>query len=96
LEGQKTREMSLAGGIKRITQPFSDSLGLGSRGRTLKHYHDKVAAVNAFEPDLRRASEEQLREGASFLKRRARAYVAPEATIVELFALVRYLDLLVQ
>ena len=93
MEGKKTRELGLAGGIKRITRRFGDSPGLGAGGSTLKQYHDKVAAVNAFEPDLRRASEEQLCEGAAFLKRRARAETSPDALGVELFALVRYLDL---
>lgn len=81
--------MSLANGIRRLTQRLSDNTGIGSGSHSLKHYKDKVAAVNALEPNLRRASEEQLRERAVFLKRRAQLDASSDSVIVEFFALVR-------
>ncbi|UCG26486.1 MAG: accessory Sec system translocase SecA2, partial [Chloroflexota bacterium] len=68
---------------------FGHGLGIGSGSQALKHYEERVAAVNGLEPDLRPASEEQLRERAATLKRRAREGATPDSLIVELFTLVR-------
>ncbi len=81
--------MSFAGGIDQLRKRFVEGPGLGSEDRALKQYKHKVAAVNALEPNLRRASEEQLREGTAYLQRRARSGTSPENLTVELFALVR-------
>ncbi len=81
--------MSLVGGIERLRRRLGDDTGIGSGSQDLRHYRDKVAAVNALESNLRRASEDQLREGADYLRQRAQTEAAPDSIIIELFALVR-------
>jgi preprotein translocase subunit SecA len=80
--------MALAGGLKRLTRRLGDSRRVD---RTLRRYEDRLAAVNALEPDLRQVSDEQLREKAASLKIRAQAGAAPQSIIIEHFALTREL-----
>ncbi len=52
-------------------------------------YQDKLAAVNALEPNLRQVSQMQLRQTAAELRERARAGASLDDMLVEVFALVR-------
>jgi preprotein translocase subunit SecA len=83
--------MALADRLKGLARHLGDGSGIGSGSRVLRRYEDQLAAVNALEPGLRRASAEQLQDNATSLKHRARAGAAPQAIIVELFALGREL-----
>jgi preprotein translocase subunit SecA len=55
----------------------------------LRHYQEKLEAVNALEPQLRRASETELRQEAERLMGRARTGASLDDMLVEVFALVR-------
>jgi preprotein translocase subunit SecA len=57
--------------------------------RRLKGYQAQIAAINALEPKLRRASDTQLRQEAETLWERARTNTSPADVLVEVFALVR-------
>ena len=54
-----------------------------------KHYQNKLEAVNALDPKLRRASEKQLRGEVETLMERARSGASLDDMLVEVFALVR-------
>jgi preprotein translocase subunit SecA len=66
-------------------------LSQGSRDSALSVYEEQVAAVNAVEPELRRATDKQLDQRAKDLKRRVQSGQSPGTLTVELFALVREL-----
>ena len=69
----------------RLTRRLTD----GPVDHALKHYEDKVEAVNALEQKLRRASEMRLRKEAEMLMGRARTGTCPGDMLVDVFALVR-------
>jgi len=77
--------VKLAGGITRLVQ----GLGQGSRRSALSRYEEEVAAISALEPELQRASDQQLGQRAKDLKRRLQSGQSPGALTVELFALAR-------
>ena len=81
--------MTVTGGVTRLARRLGQGLGVDSGSQALKRYEGRVAAINALEPDLRRANEEQLREQSAALKRRAQEGAAHDTLAVELFALVR-------
>jgi preprotein translocase subunit SecA len=72
-------------GIKRLTRRFSDGHG----DHALRRYQDKLEAVNALEPQLRGASQTQLRGEAETLMGRARTGASLDDMLVDVFALVR-------
>ena len=61
----------------------------GGADRRLRQYQGRLEAVNALEPQLRRASEAELREEAWSLRSRARTGTALDDVLVAFFALVR-------
>jgi preprotein translocase subunit SecA len=77
--------MGIAEGIKQLTRRLTG----GSVSHDLERYESQLMAVNALEPQLRRASETELRGQAEMLMGRARAGAALEGMLVEVFALVR-------
>ncbi len=81
--------MDLIGGIDRLRRQFGNEAAFELEGRGLGHYREQVAAINALESNMRGASQEQLREGAAYLKRSAQQNAPSASIIVELFALVR-------
>jgi preprotein translocase subunit SecA len=85
----KAGKVSLGGGIKRLTRLFGDSHWISAEGHVPTKYKEKLTAINALDANLRQASEQQLREGSAFLKRRLEQNVSPDDIAVELFALVR-------
>ncbi|MGD2078786.1 MAG: hypothetical protein PVH18_10405, partial [Chloroflexota bacterium] len=77
--------MNLTNGVKWLTRRLGGSLGDG----ILASYGDKVAVVNALEPEFRQASDGQLRQRTADLKRRIQTDQVSETTIAQHFALVR-------
>ena len=77
--------MSIAGGIGRLARRLTD----GPVDRLLAYHLDRVEAVSALEPKLRRASEAELRREAETLFGRARTGTSLDDMLVDVFALVR-------
>jgi preprotein translocase subunit SecA len=77
--------MGIARGIKQLAQRLTG----GPVDHKLKRYGGRLEAVNALEPELRRASDTQLREQAKALRGHARAGTPLDDLLVEVFALVR-------
>jgi preprotein translocase subunit SecA len=82
---EKAGKVGITGRIIRLRRRLND----GPMDHALKGYQDKIAAVNALEPKLRRASGTQLRQEAEMLLERARTSTSPADKVVEVFALVR-------
>src|SRR5690349_17021433 len=57
--------------------------------KKFKSYEQRVSRINAFEPELEHASDEELREGADALRERARNGESLDDLLYECFALVR-------
>ena len=57
--------------------------------KKFKTYEQRVSRINAFEPELEHASDEELREGADALRERARNGEPLDDLLYECFALVR-------
>ncbi len=81
----KANDVTIARGVKRLVRRLAGGHGDG----TLAGYADKVAAVNTLEPELRRASDEQLGQRAEAIGKGVREGDLSEALVIELFALVR-------
>ena len=75
--------------LGKLKRQFSIEPWVSPGFQVLKEYSEKVAAVIALEPELRRASCSQLQEKTSLLRRRVCAGVSPDVIAVEFFALVR-------
>ena len=64
------------------------ALNIGE-GKQFRRYEQRVAAINAFEPELELDSDEELRERVDVLRSRARAGEALDELLPECFAIVR-------
>src|ERR1700722_434649 len=64
------------------------ALNIGE-GKQFRRYEQRVAAINAFEPELELDSDEELRERADALRSRARAGEPLDELLPECFAIVR-------
>ena len=64
------------------------ALNIGE-GKQFRRYEQRVAAINAFEPELELDSDEELRERADVLRARARAEESLDDLLPECFAIVR-------
>jgi preprotein translocase subunit SecA len=64
------------------------ALNIGE-GKQFRRYEQRVAAINAFEPELELDSDEELRERADALRARARAGEPLDELLPECFAIVR-------
>src|ERR1035437_7252115 len=64
------------------------ALNIGE-GKQFRRYEQRVAAINAFEPELELDSDEELRERVDVLRSRARAREALDELLPECFAIVR-------
>jgi preprotein translocase subunit SecA len=64
------------------------ALNIGE-GKQFRRYEQRVAAINAFEPELELDSDEELRERVDILRSRARAGESLDELLPECFAIVR-------
>src|ERR1022692_2225382 len=64
------------------------ALNIGE-GKQFRRYEQRVAAINAFEPELELDSDEELRERVDVLRSRARAGESLDELLPECFAIVR-------
>jgi preprotein translocase subunit SecA len=64
------------------------ALNIGE-GKQFRRYEQRVAAINAFEPELELDSDDELRERVDVLRSRARAGEALDELLPECFAIVR-------
>src|SRR5690349_6658769 len=69
--------------------PFLDRALRMGEAKKFKSYEQRVSRINAFEPELEHASDEELREAADALRERARAGEKLDDLMFECFALVR-------